>query len=365
MSNYSPAKNNIRQIACLLLIVFNIQLSYAQIKDSIPNRFIFKSLYNYAIQEDVKTMLSVLDTLPESRLTPDDQLLKKKLYTRFTTTKEKYDYGTTDPMLMGVIDIYRNYWTSILLKQKSIEPADSLLMQQLSEFLLKKYAVTNKWNEAEVKASPMKYFSQLLTKSNYFNNVDGKTGNLYDIYIWKTQDTVDYKVELTDGVITVPVLFMKDIITLGWEEYATFGAAYPGGWPFDNMLYCVAKAYDTKNETFSVSYLAHEAQHFSDIKTYTEIPSWHLEYRAKLAELSKASETMSKLLTGFTRGAKNDSTLTHPFAEYCVMHSLSQQFFREEWTMDFTKWNAIAVADINKKAGLLLAEDSKKLTRKN
>ncbi len=52
-------------------------------------------------------------------------------------------------------------------------------------------------------------------------------------------------------------------------------------------LFCVAKAYDTTKEYFAVSYLSHEAQHFSDQKNYSNIPSWHLEYRAKLTELSK------------------------------------------------------------------------------
>ncbi len=347
------------------LLICSVQLSNAQTPlDTAQPKFIFKSLYNYAIQEDVKTILAILDTLPSYRLAETDLPVKEKYYSRFVSGNEIFDYNTEDQLIKDVFDIYRVYWTSVLLKHKSLESADSILLIDLSDYLVKNYSDENNWDKTDIANEPFKYFSKLLTTNGYFNNVDGKTGNLYDIYIWKTQDTVNYDVELTDGNISVPVLFMKDLITLGWEEYATFGNAYPGGWPKDSVLYCVAKAYDTAKENFKVSYLVHEAQHFSDIKKYNEIPSWKLEYRAKLAELTKADENLYKLLAYFTRGSKDDSTLSHPYGQYCVIRDLSGKIFNESFINDSEIWRSINADSIHKASEELLILDSSKLILK-
>jgi len=348
-----------------LFFICCFQFSKAQTTDTLHHKFEFKSLYRYAIQEDIKSILLILDTLSVTQLTESDLVLTKKYIKRFTTKVEIFDYNTSDRFLMEIIDIYRPYWTSILLKQKSIGIADTILKQNLSKYLIKKNRKLNNWNQVDLRADPMKYLSLLLTKKGYFNNVDGKTGNLFDIYIWKTQDTTNFNVQLPDDYISVPVLFMKDIITLGWEEYATFGVHYPGGWPRDSVLYCVAKAYDITKEKFLVSYLTHEAQHFLDLKKYEKIPSWHLEYRAKLAELCKANETMIKLLTSFCKGAKNDSTLSHPYAEYLVIRNLSQRIFKEDFVTDIEKWKRVEISLLNQTSTALLRHNTSLLIFKN
>ena len=59
-------------------------------------------------------------------------------------------------------------------------------------------------------------------------------------------------------------------------------------------------------EKFRVSLLGHEGQHFSDYKSFPRLLQTDLEYRAKLAELSKAKETIYKLLRNFKGSAKHD-----------------------------------------------------------
>lgn len=336
----------------------------AQNSETMQNKFNFKSLYSYAIQEDVKSLLYVLDTLPDTELNGEEILIKEKYYRRFRTQDEVYEYNTADKLIKDMTDIYTNYWKSVLLKQKSVAEADTVLINNLKNYLLENSGGGNYRDNTEINSDPLKYFSGLLTGKGYFCNVEGKTGNLYDIYIWRTQDTTDFNVDLPDENIRVSVIFMKDIITLGWEEYATFGYHYPGGWPKDSVLYCVAKAYNTSEEKFTVSYLTHEAQHFQDIKKYEEIPSWHLEYRAKLAELSRADETMYKLLAAFIRGAKNDSTLSHPYAEYCVIRDLSKKIFGDEFVSDTGKWESVDIELINRSSAELLRYDTSLLILK-
>lgn len=327
-------------------------------------QFEIKSVYRYAIQEDVKTILEILDTVPVSSLSTADFVLKENYFKRFKSKDENFDYGTEDKLLRGAIDIYKNYWSSILLKEKNIEQADSNLINELKHYLNSERGQNQFGSAAEIENDPMKYFSALLTSKGFFNNVDGKTGNLYDIYIWKTQDTLKYQVDLPDGVIEVPVLFMKDIITLGWEEYATFGGAYPGGWPRDGSLFCVAKAYDTSSEKFLVSYLAHESQHFLDLRDFPGMPSWQLEYRAKLAEIFKSDLTQEKLISNFIKGAKNDSSLSHPYAEYLVISELSNKIFNENFIPDISKWKEIEKPAIKSASEELLKQSTEALKKK-
>lgn len=339
----------------------------SQSNDTAANQKVYfdlRKLYSFAIQEDVKSILTILDTLPPSELDPKDSGIKDKYYKRFVSNDEEFDYNTADPLLIGLIDIYKQYWKSILLKEQSIDFADSALKNNLYEFVKNNYPLElSYWNEAEASENPWLYLSRILSYNNYFNNVDGKTGNLYDIYIWRNEDTVIYDVALPEVNINVPVIFMNDIVTMGWEEYATFGKAYPGGWPKENALYCVTKAYDTTKEYFLVSYLAHEAQHFSDISMYETLPSWELEYRAKLAEVCKADETIYKILNNFVRGSKDDSTLSHPYGEYLVIKNLSQALFNEDFVSDQERWKAIPVKDINLAAVNTLKENSFKLKK--
>lgn len=340
----------------------------SQLKDSSADSVIYfdiRKLFSLAIQEDVKSILTVLDTLSPSELSAGDSEIKDKYYMRFIRNDEKFDYNTDDPLLIGLIDIYKVYWKSILLKEHSIENADSILRENLFHFVKNNYPPEiSALDESEARLNPWQYISRLLSINNYFNNVDGKTGNLYDIYIWKNEDTVDYNVGLPEVDINVPVIFMNDIVTMGWEEYATFGKYYPGGWPKDNVLYCVSKAYDTTKENFLVSYLAHESQHFSDLKLYKEIPSWELEYRAKLAELSKADETIYKILNSFIRGSKDDSSLSHPYAEYLVITDLSKVLFNEDFVYDLEKWKTISVEEINLSAINIIKQNSFQLSKK-
>jgi hypothetical protein len=358
------------KISFLILILFSLLTNntFSQSKDTSMNakiNFDFTKLISLAIQEDVKSIIEILNTLPSSGLSLKESDLKDKYYKRFVSNDEQFDYNTDDQLLIGLIDIYKDYWKSILLKEQSIENADSLLKENLFIYIKKNYPPEiSEWNETEVESDPWLYLSKLLSMKNYFNNVNGKTGNLYDIYIWRREDTVDYNVELPEVNINVPVIFMNDIVTMGWEEYATLGRAYPGGWPKDGALFCVSKAYDTTKESFLVSYLAHESQHFSDMKTYKEFPSWEMEYRAKLTELSKANETIYKLMNSFIRGSKDDSTLSHPYAEFLVITNLSKAIFNENFVDEPERWKTISIEDINHTAADALKKNSSQLSKK-
>ena len=152
---------------------------------------------------------------------------------------------------------------------------------------------------------------------------------------------------------------MDNFITLGWEEYATIGRYYPGGWATVKALYCVKKAYDLKSEKFLISYLAHESRHFTDYKLFPKLTSTDLEYRAKLTELSLAQKTLYDLLKFFINNANYDSDNGHSVANYCAIRDLSKALFKVEFEKDINKWKNISTNKINKTAYKILLANTK------
>lgn len=160
------------------------------------------------------------------------------------------------------------------------------------------------------------------------------------------------------------VLFMEDFVTLGWEEYATLGNYYPGGWATKDAIYCVKSAYDLKSENFLISYLAHEGRHFIDYKLFPKLESADLEYRAKLTELSLADKTMYELIEFFIQNANFASENAHSVANFCAIRDLSRSIFGIDFEKDISKWKSIRPSKINKAAYKLIQLNTKALQSK-
>ena len=154
---------------------------------------------------------------------------------------------------------------------------------------------------------------------------------------------------------------MDNFITLGWEEYATLGIYYPGGWAKTDALYCVQKAYDLNSESFLISYLAHESRHFADYKLFPKLTSADLEYRAKLTELSMAKKTLYELIEFFINNANYDSDNGHSIANFCVIRDLSKSIFGVEFEKGISKWKTVNRNRINKTAYKILQANTKSM----
>ena len=60
-----------------------------------------------------------------------------------------------------------------------------------------------------------------------------------DLFVWREETVVTYRVRLTDRSYDVPVVFMDDFVSMGWKHYAALGLASTTGWVEDGRLYCV------------------------------------------------------------------------------------------------------------------------------
>jgi hypothetical protein len=128
----------------------------------------------------------------------------------------------------------------------------------------------------------------------------------------------------------------------------------------DDAVYAVAADYDLNSEEYRVSLLVHESQHFADLKQFPKLPSWELEYRAKLAELWAADETRTKLLLEFAQAQSDDMNSPHTYANKRVIISLRKQLAIDE-TSDLP---AAPGERIKEAARAILIENSKKLSER-
>lgn len=182
--------------------------------------------------------------------------------------------------------------------------------------------------------------------------------------MWKSEKDTTYEFSIYAEKINVPVIFMNDFITLGWQEYATLGVSTPGGWTGHNdSLYCVRNLYDLNSEYFLVKFLCHEGRHFADSKLFPKLSSADLEYRAKLTELSLFKEKLYKTINMFIYNANYESDNPHSVANYCVIRDLSKVLFNVEFEKDTSKWGKISVKKINKSAYKLLRVNTSALEK--
>ena len=332
--------------------------SHDKSKDSL--KFDYDKIYSLCLDGDVRSALPYLNVDTSKSISAKDLGFKARFENRFNAAVGKVDSADsiTTP-IDGLLKIYRRYWYLSLLDNKINN--DTLFLKDVSKFLAVNYppAVNIIANEDSVDTYLKKYIASL----GLFTPGAGKVGRLYDLLVWKAQKDTVYSFSLNEDKISSRVVFMTDFITLGWEEYATFGKYHPGGWATREALYCVRNVYDLKSEHFLYSYLAHESRHFSDLHLFPKLKSADLEYRAKLTELSMAQTTLYDTLDSFISNANFDSDNGHSVADFCIVRDLSKAIFNVAFEKSINKWKTISVDKINKEAYKILQANTKSLQR--
>jgi hypothetical protein len=321
-------------------------------------RFDYKKIYAFCLDGDVRPALSLVDSAPDRPISNEDLQFKKELESRFKFEQDNSNYlssktSAINPLLL----IFHDYWRMGLLHPQ--QNHDSDLAVTVSKFLRNGFGPAN-----DLSADPDsvdKYEKLYIEHSGFHTTGFGKTGKFVDLLVWKTQKDTIYSFDLGGDSTSVRVVFMGDFITLGWEEFATLGRHYPGGWATPKELYCVKSAYDLKSEQFLVSYLAHESRHFADYTLFPKLQSADLEYRAKLTELSLAKSSLYQLIAFFIANANRHSENGHSVANYCAIRELSKSLFNTEFEEDMSKWNQKSPAVINTAAAEILRANTKTL----
>ena len=350
-----------KQILYFLSLLLIYSATNAQTDTTYKNQKL-DYLYFSALQGDVSSILKKLDSLPDNKLSKEQLDFKNKYMLRFKSKAEHFDYKTKDTVLIAVMKTYQDYWRKILLKQQPLEDADKELAKALTEILWRSYYQNAGINKDTILNNFTDYTEKLFKQKN-IHIANGKTSDYYDLLVWAKESEVNYKAALPESETTVKVVFMEDVVTMGWEEFATFGTYFPGGWATPDALYCVKSTYDLNSENFKISYIKHEAQHFADYKLYPNLSGADLEYRAKLVELTYADKSAATLITFFINNSSRDRSNSHAFANNCVIRDLSKAIFNQDWVSDPSKWKHISVKEINEKSLALFKQNSANLQK--
>ncbi|MDC6366475.1 MULTISPECIES: hypothetical protein [Flavobacteriaceae] len=321
----------------------------------------FKKVYPYALRGDMNTVFEMLKTTEDVSLTEHQRDKKNKYYQRFLYRNEDFDYNTNDPEIIDLYNRFQHYWRSVLIENVVQKVADSLFRYEMGYFLKKHYKP--EFSIEKIQKEYYTLFQDFFRSKNMFGLGVGKTGHLYDLYLWKDQEERNYSIDLPEGQnINVSVVFMRDFVSNGWAHYTTLGHSYSGGWATSEKLFCAEESYGPKDEEeFLVSYISHEGQHFSDYKLFPKLKQADLEYRAKLTELSLAQTTTHDILNKFITNSKNDVSYAHAYANYMVIKLLSENIFESGYESNLEKWEKIPTKKINRSALKLLKKHSKEL----
>lgn len=211
-----------------------------------------------------------------------------------------------------LISIYEHYWHQSLTDIENCKKYERQLISELKKWLLTHY---KSFSRSKNCFQQLKKYLEL----QGFYCLVGKVAHLQELEIWKNESKRMFDIQLLESKQKVSVVFMKNYKTFGWMDYATCGRSKVGGWAKRKALYCNLKEYKIKSENFFVSYLTHEAQHFSDYKKFKKLDSFALEYRAKLAELVSSKRTTKKLIKRFSAQSSKDRHSFHHYAAFKVI----------------------------------------------
>jgi penicillin V acylase-like amidase (Ntn superfamily) len=330
----------------------NVKINY----DSLTINY--DKIYALALFSDVKGALKMLDT--SSVKNNADKVFKTEFENRFKYGFDKTDYFfKTDTTLNPLNRIFQEYWRKSLLNTSSDSIYEKEFLQKLLVFF-KNENLKTKFIMLEISHDNIAQVYESYIKFKGFKAIEfRKSENKYDFFVWKTETDTNYVVSLINDTLKLNVRFLDDIIAMGWNEYATLGRVFTGGWALTDSMRCVKKAYDIKSEGFLIHYLSHEAQHILDFKIFPGLSQTDLEYRAKLAQLSLGKNEIYGWISYFINHAKNDG-IAHHVASFNLVHDMSKVIFNKEEESDIQKWKLISVDKINTVAKQMYRRDNEK-----
>jgi hypothetical protein len=300
--------------------------------------------------EAVATLQSIApDKLPE-RYAPTRGCMLQRLGARTVPA-----INLSDPFLARVLPAYREYWLRSLRAEHPLADNEAWLLAALNHLVK---------SEGGTPAATMDELEPRLAAlivSHGYHPLLGLTRPLRELMLWRTETEARYDVTLPETTEEVTVVFMDDFASLGWAGFATCDRHHSGGWTKPDRLYAVRGAYDLASERFRVSYLAHEAQHFSDNRRFPALAQPELEFRAKLVELAVARISAYDLLDAFAGNVGDDVAVPHSYANARVVREMGRRLLPA--APKTPAWREVSIERINRAAAEMLREDTARLER--
>ena len=314
-------------------------------------------VYDAALEGDMVKAFSILDSIDSNQLSTQDVIAADCMRKTFTIPSQAENLP---PLSQKILSAYRNYWQTLMLKRLPVKDTETKLLASLNIILNdNKTTVISSTNLDDASERAKK----AIEREGLFA-LTGITSPYYELMIWKTQSPKNYRVMLHERNINVHVVFLDDFVSLGWAGFATCDRYHSGGWTTEDSLFALKSAYNTKSEEFLVSYLSHEARHFSDQKKFPKLQQPELEYRAKLTEIVFSKKSTHDLIIEFARRAGQNRSVPHHFADYWVAKNLSGRVFNvNKLVREASKWRNVSANQLRTQAKYLLKQNDVHLRR--
>jgi hypothetical protein len=344
----------VRTFSFLVAVFFLNRVAFSATSSSAADSLAeFREAGGFAMQADMKSAVPHLQ-----RVNPDDLSGERRtaflcMRARFVEKQTPQFQDSIDHDTAEVLRVYREYWTRVMFGAVSSTDAERGLAATLT-----KLVVRGPGKSATLDMDALELLLKTQLEQRGFHALFGVTSPLREFMAWRKENESEYNVDLPEGRQTVHIVFMDDFISFGWLGYATCDYRHTGGWAKTDKLFAVRSAYDLDSESFKVSYLAHEGQHFSDYQHHPGMEQPDLEYRAKLVEISKANSSLYDLLDDFASNESESREQAHPWANRQVVNNLAAKLLKGEKPSP-EAWKHVTIAQLNAAASQLLEQDSK------
>lgn len=256
--------------------------------------------------------------------------------------------ASADPLAAQVALAYQQYWQKsfpAVANRKANEDALSATLARLA-------GLSGKHDFGDIETA----ITEKL-RARGFYALTGQTPPFRELMLWKRQTERDFAVALPEQEYTAHVVMLDDFVSFGWAAWATCEHRANGGWATGTALYAVMPRYagGIDGNEFRAVLLTHETQHFADKNRFKSLKPWELEYRAKLAELWAADESVARDRLGkFISSQSDDEALAHPHANQKLISVLAQALGRTPQQAPLT--------ELHRAAAALLRQDSEQRT---
>lgn len=254
-----------------------------------------------ALQADARRATDALHAVAAEAFTGEEARFRAAMLDRFDRGEPlPVPAESGDELVDVVVEAFRSYWWHALTDRQATETQAARLLDPLGAIVGESVQALDELEPAVIRRLSERRLFALM----------GVTSPLRELMVWRSQETRMYDVELPEGRHTTRVELLDDFVSLGWSDYATCGRRGTGGWATRDGLFAVVPRYEggLEGETFRVTFLGHETQHFADLTRYSEMEAWVLEYRAKLV----SSYRRSRLASGSSRSSARARAMTPP-----------------------------------------------------
>lgn len=299
-----------RAILCIALLA----ASAASAETSPSAKATLSAAQSAVLQADGRVARDLLAGLPTEGLEASDAAFRDCALARLNGSATLP--APADAFAGEVLALYRAYW-----RQAAMNPGDR--DAALPPLRLGLARLLGEPETLELNAALARTRARLELAG--YHAINGRTGRLLDLIMWSKQEAKDESVELPEGGTKTRVFYLDDFQSRGWSNYLTCDRTGTGGWTTREGLFIIVPAYKSlADESFTVSFLAHESQHFVDTRR-PELESWEREYRAKLVELVYADASRERLLGKFAANQGDDPGEAHSYANRRVLTALREK----------------------------------------